>query len=304
MIHNVLVIEPDARFAHILQKALQEEGYKVVVFSNAITALNDNKTFIPDLIISELIPDPNQSFLELALLRKKFPLAPCVILTDHDVDQWIEHLHEHEITNAYTKGAPFHTTEFLIRIKQLLTKDIFGLDLYFTAPTERKNWQLKSPADIDHLAQFFNEHCADPLNSNHIRMVMSETLSNAMFYGARNEKGENKLNWDRSFELAEHEAIRLEFIADDEKIGFSVLDTGGKLESQTVLYWLKRQICKDESGLPHGIFDHHGRGLFLTRKLMDRLYINVEKGKRSECIILYYRKEAPNKNKPISIAEI
>lgn len=301
---RILVIEPSPNFGSFLEHALLQEGYEVRVFWSGQEALAGTLDWVPDLIISEIDTDPSLGFQILEEFAQRYPACHKVLLTDQDIECWIEHLHRHGITNAYTKGIPFHTHEFLLRVRQLLTRDLFGLSPHFPVQDEFMSWKLNKPSDIDDLSQFLVSHCVPPLNANHIRMVIIETLTNAMFYGARDEKGENKLDWDRQFELGDELAITLEYATDGEKIGFSVSDPGGKLDSQTVLYWLKRQICKDENGLPQGIFDHHGRGLFLTRKLMDRLFINVEKGKRSECILLYYRNEAPTKYKPISIAEI
>lgn len=301
---RILVIEPSQNFAQFLEHALSLEGYEVRAFSNSDQALSFCENWTPDLVISEIDTSPMSGFQLLSELGQRFPKCIRVLLTDQDIEQWISELHQGGITNAYTKGLPFHTEEFLLRIKQLLSRDIFGLGAYFPTQIEYKEWKLRKPSDIEDVSQYLVQHCVPPLNSNHIRMVIIETLTNAMFYGARDEEGANKLDWDRHFELDESLAIRLEYASDEEKIGFAVRDFGGKLDSQTVLYWLKRQICKDENGLPQGIFDHHGRGLFLTRKLMDRLYINVEKGKTSECVLLYYRECAPSKYKPISIAEL
>lgn len=301
---RILVIEPSQNFAQFLEYALQQEGYEVRVFWNSVEALEQCQNWEPHLVISEIETTPKPGFEILSEFAKLYPKCHRVLLTDQDIEEWIEELHTHGITNAYTKGLPFHTHEFLLRIRQLLSRDLFGLEPYFPSRDEYKVWKLRKPSDIEDVSQYLVGHCVPPLNSNHIRMVIIETLTNAMFYGARDEQGANKLDWDRHFELPEELAITLEYASDVDKIGFAVRDSGGKLDSQTVLYWLKRQICKDENGLPQGIFDHHGRGLFLTRKLMDRLYINVEKGRRSECVLLYYRESAPTKYKPISIAEI
>ena len=70
------------------------------------------------------------------------------------------------------------------------------------------------------------------------------------------------------------------------------------------MFWLSRQIRKNAMGLPLGITDSHGRGLFLSREYMDRLVVNIERGKRTEIICVKYLKTSYEGPKPLLINEI
>ena len=137
-----------------------------------------------------------------------------------------------------------------------------------------------------------------------MRLVLQELLTNAMFYGARNEDGSAKDTWTHDFELSKEQAIEVEWIEDKDKVGVCVRDHGGKLDSHTILHWLERQTRKDEFGVPIGALDIHGRGLFFSRIFSDRMIVNIHSGKRTEVLSINWRSEAPVGQKPLLIFQI
>lgn len=71
-----------------------------------------------------------------------------------------------------------------------------------------------------------------------------------------------------------------------------------------MLYWLNRQNSRDQNGLPVGLYDSHGRGLFIARRYIDRLIINIDKARRTEVIIINYYSDTFKGHKPLYINEI
>ncbi len=137
-----------------------------------------------------------------------------------------------------------------------------------------------------------------------LELVLIELLSNAVYYGIRNEPPDRKDTWNHDFTLSSSEAIQIEILKDSKKFAISIIDKGGKLKKQDVLYWLNRQISKDDSGLPLGILDSHGRGFFIVRKHIDRLLINIDSRKKTEIIIINYLNDLYSGYKPLYINEI
>ena len=137
-----------------------------------------------------------------------------------------------------------------------------------------------------------------------LELVIVELLTNAIFYGIRGEPPEKKEMWDHDFELSEGEAIHIKALWDDKKYAISILDKGGRLKKEDVLYWLHRQIGKGVDGLPIGVMDSHGRGLYIARKYIDRVLINIDTDKRTEIIIINYYNEQYSGFKPLYINEI
>jgi anti-sigma regulatory factor (Ser/Thr protein kinase) len=114
---------------------------------------------------------------------------------------------------------------------------------------------------------------------------------------------EKKEEWNEAFTLNEGE-VDLYYGQDDEKCAISITDNGGKLDKSKVLYWLGRQMERDNSGLPVGLYDVHGRGLYISREYVDRLVVNIQRNHRTEIICILYNKESYKGHKPLLINEI
>jgi anti-sigma regulatory factor (Ser/Thr protein kinase) len=134
--------------------------------------------------------------------------------------------------------------------------------------------------------------------------VIVELLTNAIFYGARQESPDRKDEWDVHCELPDDKAIVVTVGKDEESYGISISDEGGRLRKSDVLYWMNRQISRDGKGLPLGIFDMHGRGLFIARRYIDRLIVNVQPGVKTEIVIINYYNKTFYGYKPLYINEI
>jgi len=144
----------------------------------------------------------------------------------------------------------------------------------------------------------------DKSRARKLELVVVELLTNAIFYGVRKEAASEKGVWGHDFRLSDEEAVILKVIWDTEKYAISIIDNGGRLSKQEVLFWLNRQTSHDEKGLPLGIMDTHGRGLFIARKYIDRLVINIDRNKRTEVVIINYLGDIYKGYKPLYINEI
>ncbi|MCE3235311.1 MAG: putative two-component response regulator, partial [Vampirovibrio sp.] len=85
---------------------------------------------------------------------------------------------------------------------------------------------------------------------------------------------------------------------DLERIGIAIVDQGGRITADEILYWLDRNISGS------GLMDTHGRGVYLIHRLVDRLLINIAPGQRTEIIMLNYLGQPPSPNKPIYINQL
>jgi anti-sigma regulatory factor (Ser/Thr protein kinase) len=104
--------------------------------------------------------------------------------------------------------------------------------------------------------------------------------------------------------LSDEEAIVVTSMHDSEKYAISILDKGGRLKKNDVLFWLHRQLHLDANGLPIGVFDSHGRGFFIAREYIDRMIINIDKNKQTEIIIMNYFMDTYKGYKPLYINEL
>ncbi len=92
MIHNVLVVDNNPLIVRLVERFLQEEGYKVRTAADGLAALNVLDTFVPDVIFVDLIM-PNISGDKLCRVIRAMPSLAKVrlvvlsaIVADEDVD--------------------------------------------------------------------------------------------------------------------------------------------------------------------------------------------------------------------------
>ena len=104
--------------------------------------------------------------------------------------------------------------------------------------------------------------------------------------------------------LDEEDCFTLQFGICDDWIIMSCLDPHGRLTQKEILYRLHRHLAMDaETGLPAGLHDSHGRGIFLLREQLSSLVFNIERDRRTE-VICFYNTVSAQAYKNISVYEI
>ncbi|MDB5105025.1 MAG: response regulator receiver protein [Fibrobacteres bacterium] len=301
---KILVVDDEAPIRDMLSDALRIFGYDADTAPDGPSALLKLAHSPFDMILSDINMPHMTGFELLRKVEQSHPDVKRVLMTAYNLDDYMRMVRDHNVGNVITKTVPLNFKEIKEILNSLLNNAIFGLQQYMLEPHSLQTFKLVEPSQIDEISESLSEHYTGTPTHNKFKVVLIELMTNALFYGARNEAGDKKQEWVKDFRLADEEAVIVTACLDKEKLGVSVLDGGGKLDKHTVLYWLDRQTTHDENGLPMGIFDYHGRGFFITRKYVDRFIINIEKGKRCECCIFNYFEEKYAGNKPLIINEI
>ena len=301
---RILVVDDEEPIRDMLSDALVLFGYEVVTAVDGVDALEKLEKDKFDLVLSD-INMPNMTGFELlGEVEKHYPEIKRVLITAYNLDDYMRMVRDYNIGNVIAKTAPFNFDEIKSLLHGLLNKKIFGLEQHLLSTSTKKHFSLCEPSQIELISDELMGFYSSGPESHKFKVVLIELMTNALFYGMRGESGDNKQDWIRDFKLPDEEAVHITFGMDNEKVGVSVLDRGGKLDKHTVLYWLDRQITRTEEGLPAGLMDFHGRGLYITRKYVDRFLINIEKEKRCECCIFNYFHERYAGYKPLLINEI
>jgi CheY-like chemotaxis protein len=302
---RILVVDDEVEMRQLIVDYLGDmEGYDVVAAEGGSAALAVLAKQQFDLILSDINMPGIKGFELLNIVRERFPSMKRVLITAYNVEDYFDLALKYDIGNIFVKTAPFNFSELSAAIRNLLSNDIFGLDQYFEPPVEKASFIIKSPRSLDSIAKAITEFVGDLKRTKYLEVVVIELLTNAIFYGVRHESPERKELWDLDCELPDDKAIVATVVRDREKYGISVCDEGGRLQKTDVLYWMNRQIRRDEKGLPLGIFDVHGRGLFIARQYIDRIIINIHHGIRTEIVIINYNNKTFYGYKPLYINEI
>lgn len=298
--YRILVADDEPAILDTLREILEDSGYVALTACDGAEALAILEREAVDALLSD-ISMPRMDGLELlARARALRPSMPRILLTGNLLDEYIGRFLDEKISCVLVKNTPFPVKEILHSLQTLLHPEFSWIDESFPTPLERICHRLNRPDDIntvlDDLVQRLPSHRRKPM-----RLVLQELLTNAMFYGARDEDGAAKENWSHEFELPDEQAIEVEWIEDADKVGVCVRDRGGKLDSETILHWLERQTRKDEFGIPIGALDIHGRGLFFSRIFSDRMIVNISSGRRTEVLSINWRSDPPAGQKPLLI---
>jgi CheY-like chemotaxis protein len=302
---SILVVDDEQEMREMIADYLEGEGYMVLSAQNGMDALENHFAKKPiDLVLSDINMPVMKGFELLRQVREKYPQTKRVLITAYNVEDYLDLALKYDVGNIFVKSTPFDFLELSTILSNLMTNDIFGAAKYFEKPLMQKAFLIKRGDNLDMNANMIISNLPRIPVAKKVELVLIELLANAVFYGVRKESAEKKDTWNYNFELADSEAIEVSLLADTEKFAISVIDRGGRLKKSDVLYWLNRQVSRDEAGVPVGLFDSHGRGFYIAREYIDRLVINIDKNKMTEVIIISYLNRRAHGYKPLYINEI
>jgi two-component system, OmpR family, response regulator MprA len=116
---RVLVVEDDDAIAQVLQRSLRMEGYEVRAAADGRAALDQGRSFAPDLVILDL-GLPGIDGLEVAKTLRQSDDVPILVLTARDgVESRVEGL-DAGADDYLVK--PFERQELLARLRALLRR--------------------------------------------------------------------------------------------------------------------------------------------------------------------------------------
>ncbi|MGD9200555.1 MAG: response regulator [Chitinispirillia bacterium] len=299
---SVLLVDDEIDFLDLMKEFLEDIGCAVETATNGYDALKllEKKSY--DLLLSDINMPGMKGFQLLDKASIKYPDLKRVLITAYDVRDYIHLAKNYNIGNIINKSTPFNFNEIETLLNNIITGDIFGLGRYISG----KIYHTKVTSDME-IEEVNNNIISKLQNARHIKsfkQALCEIVVNAVFYGARNENGNNKHNWKTNVILNENEEILIAWGSDKEKAGISVTDQKGRLLKKDILFWFERNMTRGEDGLIKGLSDNHGKGLFITREFIDRLIVNIEPRKKTEIVMINYNTGLYDGHKPVWIQEL
>jgi CheY-like chemotaxis protein/anti-sigma regulatory factor (Ser/Thr protein kinase) len=294
---KILIVDDEEGICRILMDLFKSQGYLSEKALNGAEALALIEKQVPDLVVSDIHMPVMDGFELFRNLDLKYPSVKHVLMTSYDVDQYISDVRRFNIGNILVKGPDFSLHDVSGYIRSLLTGQIFGLERYFPGRELHKE-SINSYARSKSLSSHIAEHCEDA-SKMYLEIAIDELISNAVFHGVLQLTGIPREQWQEQFVIEDDNLIRVTWAHDQEKIGVAIEDPKGNLKKMDVLQWLDRR----EGDITDG--EEHGRGFLLIRKLIDRFIINIDPGKRTECIIIqYFDRLHVHGKKPLLIHEL
>jgi len=303
--YRILLVDDDQLIRDMISRFLSmDDRYDVLTADSGNSALELLAREQVDLVLSDIHMPGIRGFDLLKIVKQRYPDVKRVLITAYNVEDYLDLALNYDIGNIFVKSVPFNFSELDIILNNLLENNIFGLERHFAKDANIHRFVVRRPDSLAEDSQKIVALVDESERGKTLEMVVVELLTNAMFYGVRQENPENRQEWDFDFELSEEAAIEVAVAKDPGKYAISVMDRGGRLKKRDVLYWLHRQIAQDDKGLPLGLYDTHGRGLFIARRYIDRLIVNIDTDKRTELIVINYLNQDYAGSKPIYINEL
>ncbi|HEX2959749.1 MAG TPA: response regulator [Chitinispirillaceae bacterium] len=294
--YDILVVDDDTSICKILYDLFNSQGYAVRTAGNGIEAIDLIEQKLPDLVMSDIQMPGMGGFELFRILKSRYPSVKHIMMTSYDVDRYISSVREHNIGNIILKGADFSLEEISSYVKTLLSGDIFGLKRFFPG-CEIKTVSIQSYANTKEIIPEISQLAASD-RAVYLEIAIDELVSNAFFHGVLQMTGVPREQWSEDFIVPVEKAVKVSWAVDESKIGVAIEDPQGNLKKEAALRWL--DSCRDET-----TDEEHGRGLMLVRKLIDRLIINIDPGRRTECIVIQYNESSKNiSRKPLLIHEL
>ncbi len=306
--YSILIVDDEPEIRELLSDYLSsDEGYTVYTARDGFDAL---EAVLPnhsiDLVLSDINMPQIKGFEFLNRVRVLYPKVLRVLITAYDVEDYMELALLHDVGNIFVKTTPFNFKELSKMVESLLSRDIFGANRFFDGASQisERHFTINQGSNIDKDAKRIVSLLPSWAGHGKLNLVLIELLTNAVFYGARNENPKHKESWKYNFELSEDQVVRVSVIWDNQKYAVSILDKGGRLRKKDVLYWLHRQTARDGNNMPLGVYDSHGRGFYIARQYIDRLIINIAPQEKTEVIVINYLDDKYQGSKPLYINEI
>jgi len=161
----------------------------------------------------------------------------------------------------------------------------FGIKAHLEQGTETKRIVVRTrddkPAVISEILSFFSRLRDDKKSSFQLRLILEETINNAIFHAFWDASGNEKYSVANFAAMESSEAVEVEYGADSRTIAITITDNQGRLTRDKILEKIQRQLNTQ------GIFDQNGRGIYLVYSLSGCAVFNLSSGKTTQIVTTF-----------------
>jgi anti-sigma regulatory factor (Ser/Thr protein kinase) len=284
--YKILVLDDSTGYAAALRQGVSPKpGVSEAISVEARPSLEGLQAETYDLVLE-------------ALHRHK--AVPTVgLVSERSIDQLMRLARRYNVRHLLPRTEPFRPEDVTIAIHRMLQPTAaLELEELLSARTVIETLTITSSAEImaayHTLRAFFEESGVKAIDD--LSTAMIEAITNAVYHSPRLADGSRKYQKGQPIEaLDPAEYVTIRYGRDQERIGVSIRDNGGRITAEEVMYWLDRNFSEE------GLLDTHGRGIYLIHTLVDRLFINILPGQRTELVMVGYLNGAASGNKPLYI---
>jgi len=305
--HWILVVTANRSVKRHVTRALASAGFAVHHSPPQQEAVRAALARGPRMCVVDIDERPDDVCWLLDELREAHPeVIGLLISQDHEMPFLREKLAARNLSNLIAKHGGVSASdlideaELIVTCQKLFQRNIFGLDKYLPTwgirvrEAEIEATQAR-PRVVGELEEFLDQIDCYGAVKNAVLLVADELLTNAIFNAPRDAEGRPKYaTWDRSrdFSLPPEERPVFRYSCDGRNVGISVTDRFGALDRDVILRYLERcfaggpaEVEQKEGGA--------GLGLYMIFNSITQLVFNIEHGRATEVIALFYARSGP-----------
>jgi len=296
--HNLLIIDRDQTSNEHL-RGLLHPRFEVTVAPLVDEAWRELEKEPFSLVIGdfEIFRDSGRNIP--GEIRSRSPETRIALISRLDTEHYLSCLNDWQCYHVLPKLPFYNACDVLLFIENILDPtNAFGLARYLSMDAEWSRVRIHNRTEknktVEEIINFFAS-CEYEIHELYdVRLIMEEIINNAIFHAFLDEEGNQKYHSEKFDDLDSSEEVWIEFGSDATTIGFSVTDNRGALGPDHIIQKLHRQYNRE------GLYDESGRGLYLSRILSGNMIFNINRGKNTQIVILFYEKRL-NVPKPFSI---
>lgn len=221
---------------------------------------------------------------------EQFPKIKTVcVLESYDAEQLTRLVASAPIDNIVFKNKSFSEDEFIVALRKLFSRDIFGMEKYLSWGYEPIQHLVHHTDDrfkiIEKMVQYLARIKISRRFISRLEMVADEFLSNALFNAPVDNMNKPLYrNVERTHrrECTEREKPVFSYSYDGSYFGMAIQDNYGSITREQIFQGIKR--CLEEKGNPSQKAGGAGLGLYMSFLTLNKFIINIKPGMKTEMI--------------------
>jgi hypothetical protein len=281
MTEILLVKEP---FSQLSRAAIEQMGHACVSVRTAQDAEAALQAKGYDLLLCP-VTDKTGDFRLFDFARRVRPECRCIAVVEDSLEAYFPELLSRDYpANFVADNHPVDLAELRITIEKLSGGDIFGIGKYgipVAAELRLRSSAEKYPA-IEQVREFFLARGVSERIVRNVELILNELLMNAIY----DAPGQPRSDEDRSaaVEFPDDRGPRLSYGFGETYLAVSVSDGYGRMTPD--IFFANLHRCFSEKSVLEIPGKGAGLGLFLVFKSLDKMVINVARGRETEVIAL------------------
>ena len=293
---KVLLIECDKGFADEIKKDI-DPSFESFWVTDIVKAKELLEVEAIDYVLYKIEEPMDAEFVDT--IHEINPNIKFIILVRNQFHKYLDVFTQRPFLKNFVSCIPEITGHDIgIVLQKLYSEDIFGFKYHFDENSERMSVKVsdshQKTSYVDTCMQFLEGCNLSSSIKARLGNILEELMMN-MLWDAPHDKEGNPINNNKSRHehilLTPEEAGEVVVTYNDSYVGFSASDPFGAIKLEKILSYLTKCFYGEEQ-IGSENSKGAGLGLYMIYKISNNFTINVQKGKKTEFLLLFRSKHS------------